>query len=139
VAELSEGGDVPAIPMAMAGAVLAALRPRANLVLENLVLRQQLAVLRRVTPRPHLRPIDRAFWVLISRWWGRWQDALAIVKPATVIAWHRRGFPCYWRWRSRPVGRPPIGDEVVALIKRTAAENPMRSRRRIAGELRKLG
>jgi len=74
-----------AILMAIFGAAFAALRPRANLVLENLVLRQQLAVLRRATPRPKLRPIDRAFWVTLSRLWGRWADALAIVKPATVI------------------------------------------------------
>jgi hypothetical protein len=71
---------------------LAVLRPKANLVVENLVLRQQLAVLRRRTPRPRLRPIDRIFWVLLSRVWSRWADSLAIVKPATVIGWHRRGF-----------------------------------------------
>jgi hypothetical protein len=89
---LSERDGVLAILIAISGAAFAALRPRANLVLENLVLRQQLAVLRRATPRPRLRPIDRAFWVIVSRFWGRWADALGIVKPATVIAWHRRGF-----------------------------------------------
>ena len=77
---------------AIVGAVLAALRPRANLVLENLALRQQLSILRRSTRRPRLRPLDRAFWVVLSRTWSRWADILAIVKPATVIAWHRRGF-----------------------------------------------
>ena len=75
---------------AIIGAVLAALRPRANLVAENLALRQQLAVLRRQTSRPQLRPVDRAFWVVLSRAWSRWADALAIVKPATVIGWHHR-------------------------------------------------
>ena len=83
--ELSECDGVLAIRMAIFGAAFAALRPRADLVLENLALRQQLAVLRRATPRPRLRPIDRAFWVTLSRLWGRWADALAIVKPATVI------------------------------------------------------
>jgi transposase InsO family protein len=136
---LSERDGVLAILMAISGAAFAALRPRANLVLENLVLRQQLAVLRRATPRPHLRPIDRAFWVVVSQFWGRWADALAIVKPSTVIEWHRRGFVRYWAWRSRPVGRPPIGADVIALIERMVAENPTWSRRRIASELSKLG
>ena len=81
---------------ATAGALFAALRPRLSLVAENLVLRQQLAILRRVTPRPRLRPIDRAFWVVVSRVWSRWADALVIVRPATVIAWHRRGFARFW-------------------------------------------
>ena len=71
---------------AIVGAVLAALRPRASLVLENLALRQQLSILRRSRRRPRLRPLDRAFWVVLSRTWSRWADVLAIVKPATVIA-----------------------------------------------------
>jgi hypothetical protein len=77
---------------AFVGALLAALRPRASLVAENLVLRQQLAILRRATPRPRLRRIDRAFWLVASRVWSRWAECLAIVQPGTVIAWHRRGF-----------------------------------------------
>jgi hypothetical protein len=81
---------------AIVGALLAALRPRASLVAENLVLRQQLAILRRANPRPRLRPIDRAFWVVVSRVWSRWADSLAIVRPATVIARHRRGFALFW-------------------------------------------
>jgi len=71
--------------------------------------------------------------------WGRWADALAIVKPSTVITWHRHGFARYWTSRSRPVGRPPIGIEIIALIERIAAENPTWSRRRIASELANLG
>jgi hypothetical protein len=67
------------------------LQPRASLVAENLAQRQQLAVLR-VGRRPHLRPIDRAFWVVLSRAWSRWVEVLAIVKPATVVGWHRRVF-----------------------------------------------
>ena len=77
---------------ALIGALLAAMKPRASLVAENLALRQQLAVLRRATPRPRLRPIDRAFWAFLSETWSRWAGVLAIVKPATVIGWHRRGF-----------------------------------------------
>jgi hypothetical protein len=61
-------------------------------VAENLALRQQLAALRREVRRPHLHPADQAFWVLLSRIWSRWTDVLAIVRPATVIGWSRRGF-----------------------------------------------
>ena len=124
---------------AIVGAMLAALRPRASLIAENLALRQQLAVLRRQTTRPQLRPVDRAFWVVLSRTWSRWADALAIVKPETVITWHRRRFARFWAYKSRRPGRSPIGREVVEMIGRMATENPMWSRRRIAAELAKLG
>ena len=124
---------------AIVGSLVAALRPRASLVAENLALRQQLAILHRATPRPQLRPIDRAFWVVLSKVWSRWSDVLAIVKPATVIGWHRRAFARFWAWKSRRVGRPPLADEIVALIGRMARENPTWSRRRITSELAKLG
>jgi putative transposase len=130
---------VLALLTAVFGAFIAAFRPKASLVLENLALRHQLAVLRRATPRPKLRPVDRAFWVVLSRVWSRWTDVLAIVKPATVVAWHRRGFARFWANKSRPRGRPPLTDEVVELIRRMAAENPLWSRRKIAAELAKLG
>jgi len=121
------------------GALVAALRSRASLVLENLALRQQLAVLHRATPRPRLRPADRAFWAILSRAWSRWADTLVIVKPATVVAWHRRGFARFWAWKSRRRGRPPLDATIVALVERMAGENPLWSRRRIASELAKLG
>ncbi len=116
-------GGMLAILEAVAHA-LAALRPRASLVAENLLLRQQLAILGRATPRPWLRPIDRAFWVVVSRILSRWADSLAIVQPATVIAWHRRGFARFWAWKSRPVGRPALAPELVSLIERMSRENP---------------
>jgi hypothetical protein len=87
-----DGRAMFAIIEALIGALLAAFKPRASLIGESLALRQQLATLRRAVSRPHLRPIDRAFWVLLSSVWSRWTDVLAIVQPATVIAWHRRGF-----------------------------------------------
>jgi putative transposase len=130
---------VKAIVEALVGALLATFRSRASLVVENLALRQQLAVLRRRRRRPHLHAIDRAFWVTLSRVWSRWADSLAIVKPATVIAWHRRGFARFWAWKSRPVGRPPLTPDVLDLIERMARDNPLWSRRRIASELAKLG
>ncbi|MGH7438452.1 MAG: helix-turn-helix domain-containing protein [Polyangiaceae bacterium] len=128
-----------ALLQATLGALIAAFRPHATLVIENLALRQQLAVLRRAKPRPRLRPFDRALWVVLSRSWSRWPDALAIVKPATVIAWHRRGFARFWAIKSKRVGRPPLPAEIVALIVRMARENATWSRRRIANELAKLG
>jgi transposase InsO family protein len=128
-----------ALLQAIVGALLAALKPRASLVLENLALRQQLAVLRRATRRPRVRPIDRAFWVALRSVWSRWSEALAIVQPATVIAWHRRGFRRFWSQKSRRLGRPPLDREVVALIERMGRENRTWSRRRVAAELMKLG
>ena len=128
-----------AIIEALLRALLSALQPRASLVAENLALRQQLASLLRARPRPRLRPIDRAFWILLSRTWSRWADVLAIVRPETVIAWHRRGFARFWTWKSRRVGRPPLAAEIVLLIEQMARDNPLWSRRRIANELAKLG
>src|SRR5580704_1631471 len=123
---------------AIVGALVSAFCSRANLVAENLVLRQQLAVLK-VGRRPRLTPVDRAFWVVVSRVWSRWVDALAIVRPATVIAWHRRGYDKFWAYRSRRPGRPPLAPPLIELIVRMARENPTWSRRRIAAELAKLG
>jgi transposase InsO family protein len=128
-----------AIVAAVVGALLSAFKPRASLVAENLALRQQLAALRREVRRPHLHPADRAFWVLLSRVWSRWIDVLAIVRPATVIAWHRRGFARFWTWKSRRLGRPPLSKDLVQLIEQIARDNPLWSRRRIASELAKLG
>jgi putative transposase len=112
-----------------------------NLALENLALRQQLAVFKRRHPRPKLQPTDRLFWVWLSKVWTDWQTALIIVKPETVIAWHRQGFRLYWRWLSRrkSLGRPMIGSEVRALIKEMARANPLWGAPRIHGELQKLG
>src|SRR6202158_2299884 len=117
-------------------------RSRGGLALENLALRHQLSVLSRRHPRPRLTSIDRFFWVMMRRIWARWIDALIIVKPDTVIGWHRAGFRLYWRFRSRVkkrVGRPRTGQETRNLIQRMAAENPGWGAPRIHGELLKLG
>jgi hypothetical protein len=108
---------------------------------ENLAVRQQLAVLNRRTPRPRLRQVDRWFWVLSSKFSPKWHDALVIVNPATVIAWHRKGFRAFWTWKSRPRrgGRPRVSKEVHALIRRMCRENPFWGAPRIHGELLKLG
>ena len=121
--------------------LLRGIRTQRALVIENLALRHQLAVLRRSTPRPHLRPSDRLFWVLLSRLWHGWAEAVAIVQPETVIRWHRTGFRLFWTWKSqqRGPGRPAVAPEVRALIRRMAEANPLWGAPRIHGELRKLG
>src|SRR5258705_13444606 len=80
-----------------------------SLVFENLALRQQLAVYHRTRPKPTLRRSDRLFGVGLRLAWPDWKSALVIVPPATVIAWHHRGFAWYWTRRSRSTGgRPPV-------------------------------
>jgi len=121
--------------------IRALLRARSDLVLENLALRQQLAVLTRSAARPKLRGRDRLFWVLLSRLWGSWRPSLVLVKPETVIKWHRQAFRHFWRWQSRTPkgGRPRLSREVIALIKRMCRENPTWSATRIQSELALLG
>ena len=88
------------IPLILTG-LLRVLRTRRALVLENLALRHQLAVLQRTAPRPRLRTADRLLWVLLSRLWNRWTDAVSIVQPATVIRWQRTWFKLFWTWSRR--------------------------------------
>ncbi len=113
-----------ALLRAFAAAVRTLFCSRADLVLENLALRQQLAILARRRPRRRLCALDRAFWVGLAKLWPGWRDTLAIVRPATVIRWHRLGFRLFWRWRSRPTGRPSIKADLRTLIRRIATENP---------------
>jgi len=115
-------------------------RSRCDVALEVLALRQQLAVLKRKRPRPKLNRSDRLFWTMLRHFWSRWADALVIVKPETVVGWHRAGFRLYWRWRSRaPGGRPKIAPEIRVLILRLAEENAGWGAPKIHGELQKLG
>jgi hypothetical protein len=83
------------------GFLRALLLPRGTLAVENVALRQQLCVLQRSVTRPRLRRRDRIFWVWLCRLWADWRSGLVVVKPETVIRWHRVGFRLYWRWRSR--------------------------------------
>ena len=123
-------------------AVLASLfKSRAEVEAENLVLRQQVNVLRRRMPkRPALTNIDRLLFVWLYRWFPSTAGALAIVRPETVIRWHRVGFRAYWRWRSRGrVGRPKVSHELRVLIAEMSRANPLWGSPRIHGELLKLG
>jgi putative transposase len=126
--------------LSILAAVRVFFRSRSDTALEVLALRQQVAVLKRKRPRPRLNSFDRFFWTSLERIWSRWTDVLVIVKPETVVGWHRAGFRLYWRWRSRRrVGRPSITEEIRGLIQRLAQDNPDWGAPQIHGELQKLG
>src|SRR5882757_2583961 len=117
-------------------------RSRASLGLENLALRHQISVLHRSAgKRPKLTSGDRLLWICLSRLWRDWRSALAIVKPETVVAWHRAAFRLFWTWKVRcgKPGRPVISSEVRDLIRKMCRENPGWGAPRIHGELLKLG
>src|ERR1700704_5450052 len=116
-------------------------RSRGALQLEMLALRHQLQVLQRARPpRLRLTPADRLLWVWLLRVWTDWRTALVIVKPETVITWHRRGFRLFWTWKGRRrIGRPTVPSDVRALIRTMSQANPLWGAPRIHGELLKLG
>jgi hypothetical protein len=114
-------------------------RSRAVVELENLALRHQLHVLCRQRPRRlRLIMIDRLLWVWLYRLWPRCLDTMVLVKPATVVQWHRQGFRLFWRWRSRS-GRPSVDCEIRKLIRELSGANPLWGAPWIHGELLKLG
>ncbi len=112
-----------------------------ELALENLALRQQLAVIKKQCPRPRPRGTDRWFWVWLLRAWPNWRKALLLVRPETVIGWHRRGFRLFWSWMSRRKrsGRPGMSRELRDLVHKMAEANPLWGAPRIHGELMKHG
>jgi putative transposase len=116
-------------------------RSRAALHLEVLAVRHQLEVLQRSQPRRlRLVQADRWLWTWLSRVWTAWRTALVIVKPETVMAWHRRGFRFVWTWKSRRrTGRPTAPADLRALIRTISQTNPFWGAPRIHGELLKLG
>jgi hypothetical protein len=115
-------------------------KPRQQLEAEILALRHQLNILHRAPSRPHLRRVDRALFIWLYRRWPRILNAITVVRPETVLRWHRMGFAAYWRWKSRsPGGRPRIAKEVRDLIRRMSLENPIWGATKIHGELLKLG
>jgi putative transposase len=111
------------------------LAPPHGCAAENLFLRKQLALFReREKKAMRTTPADRLVFSKLARWFD-WRSALIIVKPATLIGWHRNAFRLFWRWKSRPVGRPRVTVELRDLIRRLAAENPTWGENRIADEL----
>jgi len=114
-------------------------RSRAELELELIALRHQVAVLNRQRPgRLRFCSIDRLLWVWLYRVWPRCLEKMVLVKPATVVQWHRQGFRLYWRWRSRS-GRRPVARETRRLIREMCLANPLWGAPRILGELLKIG
>jgi transposase InsO family protein len=122
---------------------LAWARPRHDLVLENLLLRHQLAVLTRSTrtrPRARLRTWDKLLWVVARRLCTGWRQHLSFVTPDTVVRWHQQGWRLFWRWKSRSRGgRPQLSREVQDLLTTMSRENRLWGTERIRGELLKLG
>src|SRR5258708_33002425 len=118
-------------------AVVDLFRSRAAIEAEILRLRQQIIVLRRTAPKKRsFGAIDRLVFVGVYRLFPRVLDALAIVRPATVIKWHRAGFRLYWRWKSRPRGgRPPVPLEIRGRVGERTTANPVWGALRIHGEL----
>jgi putative transposase len=129
------------LALVMFGYVRALFVSRHKLALEAVALRQQLAVLKRKQSRPKLRRLDRLFWIALRFLWAGWTESLILVKPETVVSWHRAGFRLFWRWRSGSgnPGRPKISGEIRQLIRRMNADNPSWGAPRIHGELLQLG
>ena len=124
------------------GSLARLFRSRAGLTLENLVLRQHIAVLKKRHPRPQLQLIDKLFWVAAFRFWPKWKQSLIVVTPQTVVRWRRAAFRMYWRLISRarrPVDRRPVPKEVRELIFLMVRQNPTWGTPRIHGELLMLG
>ena len=117
-------------------------RSKSELVAENALLRHQLAILRRSVTQPRCRPADRALLVLLASRVRTWRSTLCIVRPATLLRWHRQLFRWSWHRISRPTApahHPPLPAETIALIREMAAANRTRGAERIRGELLKLG
>lgn len=112
---------------------------RVALIAENLALRQQIIVLQRSVKRPRIKRRNRISWVWVSNLWPDWRSALVIVRPETVIKWHRAGFRLYWRWKSRATSRPKKDAIVRGLIREMSRDNPTWGAPRIKAELHLLG
>src|SRR5262252_2194847 len=101
----------------LVGWVVIAFRPRQDLILENLALRQQLLVLHAKRPRRRLSTRQKFFWVALRKLWQGWKQPLILVSPRTVVEWHRAGFWLYWKWlsRTRRLGGRPLVDEQIRV------------------------
>lgn len=130
----------PLSPGLLEGALVDATRSKADLIVENALLRQQLVVLRRQVKRPCVTSTDRLLLVVLARGARAWKDALLIVQPDTLLRWHRVGFRLVWRAKSKTTTHTPkIPIETIALIRDMAADNRLWGAERIRGELLKLG
>ena len=111
------------------------------IALENLALRQQLAVLKRTVTRPHVRSRDRLFWILLAKGWRDWRSALILVQPDTVVRWHRQWLRRRWTRlpQQRRPGRPTTNLAIRGLVRTMTTANPLWGAPLIHGELAKLG
>jgi len=127
--------------MVVCRALALALRGHREVVLENLALRQQLMAMKRANSRARLQARDRLFWIAVRRIWMNWRTAVVLVRPETVVGWHRTWLRRRWTRRATPRanGRPPVAREIRALVREMATANPLWAAPRIHGELRTLG
>src|SRR5262245_346058 len=116
-------------------------KSKSRLEAENAALRHQVVMLRRIVlRRVRLTNSDRMFFIQLYRWFPSVLKVITVIRPETLVRWHRAGFRCYWRWKSRSFGgRPQVDTELRALIRRMSIENPLWGTPRIHGELLKLG
>lgn len=115
-------------------------RNQSTIIAENIALKHQISVLKRAIKRPKIRKRDRIFWVLFSKLWNGWRNSLFIIKPETVVKWHKLGFNLYWRLKSRrKPGRPTIDYKIISLIHRMSCENSTWGTPHIRSELLLLG
>ena len=131
-----------AVLISLLAGLTSMLRTRASLQFEILALRHQLAVLQRnKRRRVQHRVWDRLLWVGLVRLWPNWRKTLMVVKPETVLGWHRKGFRFYWNWKSRRgrMGRPGVSKEIRDLIRDISCVIVLWGAPRLHGELLKLG
>jgi hypothetical protein len=108
------------------GSVVGLSWSKVDLIAENALLHHQLAVLKRQSKRPRLKPADRLSLLVLAKVTKTWRQALLIVQPATLLRWHREGYRLFWKWKSRKrKSQPRISEETIALIRRMAEENPL--------------
>jgi putative transposase len=139
---VEEAMQTAARPASVVGGLLwDAVRSREELMAENTLLRQQLIVAARTVKKPRFTTYERGLLVILARLVPRWRDALLVVKPDTILRWHREGFRLFWRARSRPpeASVPRVSPATVDLIRRLANDNRLWGAERIRGELLKLG
>jgi putative transposase len=130
----------PATDSLLGGTAVDLVKSKAQLVVENAFLRQQVIVLKRQVARPQLTAKDRSLLVLTASRVRDWKNALLIVQPDTLLGWHRQGFKLFWRRKSKGQARKPrIAEETITLIKQMAIDNRRWGTKRIRGELLKLG
>jgi hypothetical protein len=124
--------------------IVALLSPMAKLAARLLAAESQLAIYKhrisqKKEPRPSFNPAFRFLWALLSQYWSGWRSAAHLMRPATVLKWHRQGFRLYWRWKSRRRGRPTVHADMRNLIKQLSTENRLWMAERIHDHLVLLG